>query len=394
MASRKRFWLQLTLTLGLIIAGVLAFLILTMSRPPLAKRQPPANYPRVRVVTVAMERTPVTVRSEGTVAPLRQSELVSQVAGEIIKVSPALAAGGSFHKDQVLARVDPRDFELKVTQARAKVHEAETALKLAQEEAQVSRQEWERLAKRRGEQSHTPPPLVAKEPQLKAAKATLLAAKAALQDAELDLERTAITAPFEGRVASKSVDLGQYVRLGDRVAVLHSTEAAEITVYLEGDDLAWLEVPGMTTTQSQGSPATVTVNVAGRNSTWNGRVVRAGGQVDETTRLVPVVVRVEKPYDRLPPLTVGLYARVSIQGRVLERAASLPRAALKPGETVWVVDNEGALRFRKVEVARYTTESALVTGGVEPGDRVVTSILGTATDGMQVKPIEIGEEKS
>jgi hypothetical protein len=178
------------------------------------------------------------------------------------------------------------------------------------------------------------------------------------------------------------------------VASLFSSEAAEITVNLENRDLAWLKVPGMTTRQDSGSPATVSVNLAGRESVWQGRVVRAGGQVDATTRLVPVVVRVDDPYDRLPPLSVGLYVRVRIQGRALDQAADLPRAAFKPGQTVWVVDKDGSLRFRRVEVARFTADRALVTSGVRQGEQVVISPLGTATDGMKVRPLPVDRENS
>jgi RND family efflux transporter MFP subunit len=184
------------------------------------------------------------------------------------------------------------------------------------------------------------------------------------------------------------VDIGQYVTPGESVATLYGTEAVEIVLPLESKHLQWFHVPGFTGGDDEGARATVRVNIAGQVREWPGRVMRAEGRIDEKTRLINVVVRVEEPYARKPPLAVGLFARVEIEGRTLERAALLPRAALRTGNQVWVVDDDQRLRFRSVQVARVAKEGVLVEAGLESGERVMVSQLKAVTDGMKVRPLD------
>jgi hypothetical protein len=101
--------------------------------------------------------------------------------------------------------------------------------------------------------------------------------------------------------------------------------------------------------------------------------------------MINVVIRVNKPYETKPPLAVGLFVTVDIEGRTLENAAMLPRAALRENNVVWVVDKNGKLTFRKVSVARLTFDAVLVEGGLKNGEMVVVSSLKAVTDGMKVR---------
>ncbi|MCA1988771.1 MAG: efflux RND transporter periplasmic adaptor subunit [Desulfarculus sp.] len=386
IANLSRRWLHGGLALLLVVAGVAGFVILTKSRAPLVAKPPRDHRPLVRAVAAEVSPLAVVVHGEGTVRPLYESTLASEVAGRVVKVSPALVNGGSFAQGEVLLVVDQADYRLAVTTAKAEVHDADTKLQLAQAEAVVAREEWRRLGR-----TGDPPDLVAKGPQLEVAQARLASAKANLARAELNLERTEIRAPFAGRVSAKAADLGQYLKAGDKVATVYATQAVEIVTPLEDADLAWLKVPGLTSADGQGSPAEVATEFAGRQMTWKGRVVRAEGKVDERTRLVPVVVRVENPYTTRPPLAVGTYVRVSLRGKELPEATLLPRAALRADDQVWVVDDQGRISFRKVRVARIQEEKVLISDGLAPGDRVVTTQLKAVTEGMLVR-LEGSEE--
>jgi len=120
--------------------------------------------------------------------------------------------------------------------------------------------------------------------------------------------------------------------------------------------------------------------------------MRAEGKLDERTRMVNVVVRVEKPYATKPPLVAGLFVTVEIKGHTLENAMVIPRAALRDNSMVWVVADGGQLSFRKVTVARLGTHQAILRSGLEDGDMVVTSGLKAVTDGMQVRISPPSEE--
>ena len=374
--------LQFLVSLLIILGGVAGLYALKASRPAQEKRVVKTTAPAVQVVKVTVGPHTVKIAGQGTVRPLRNAQLVAQVSGKILYTSPALVNGGAFQAEEELLQIDPIDYELAVTLAAARVGDAEAEYALAQEESDAAVQEWREL-----NPDVDPPEMVARMPQLSAARAKVAAEKADLRKARLQLERTRLKAPFEGVVSEEMVDIGQYVTPGQQVATLYGTEAAEIVVPLESEHLQWFHVPGFTGDDGPGAPAAVQVAIAGQVREWPGRVMRAEGRIDERTRLINVVVRVDNPYARRPPLAAGLFARVEIEGRRLEAAALLPRSALRPGNQVWTVDDDQRLRFRKVRVARLSKAGALIDKGLAGGERVIVSKLKAVTDGMAVRPI-------
>ncbi|MES0398015.1 MAG: efflux RND transporter periplasmic adaptor subunit [Syntrophobacteria bacterium] len=387
MNPRKKRFIQFGISAVLITMGVVGFIVLTASKPEMKKRKPPAPVPMVRAIKTNSGPQTVYIRGEGTVRPLREINLVLEVGGKVIGVSPALVNGGVFKEGDTLLQIDPVDYELAVTLARAKVKEAESRLELAEEEALAAVEEWRLLYPDSSGEDSKPPALVAKEPQLAAAQARLEAGKADLRKALLSLERTKLKAPFAGRVGEEKVDVGQYVSPGQALGTLYSTEVAEISVPLEGGDLFWFDVPAFTSTDGRGAPAVIRASLAGRELSWLGKVVRTEGRLDERTRMIHVVVRVDKPYARKPPLVFGLFVTVEIEGREIEKAAIIPRGALHQGNVVWVLDQESRLRFRKVEVARVQGDEVVVTEGLEDGEAVVITPLKAVTDGMTVRMV-------
>ncbi|MBW2651442.1 MAG: efflux RND transporter periplasmic adaptor subunit, partial [Deltaproteobacteria bacterium] len=251
--------------------------------------------------------------------------------------------------------------------------------------ALVAIEEWQNHYSDNSHAGKKAPPLVAKEPQLAAAHARLDADHADLKKALLNLERTVLKSPFNGRVSRKSVDIGQYVTPGQTLARLFSTEVVEIALPLEDKDLFWFDVPGFTPGDGSGSPATVYAKIAGHELVFSGKVVRAEGKLDEKTRMITVIVRVDRPYAKRPPLAIGLFATVDIRGRVLPNATVIPRAALRQGNIVWTVDDQGVLRFRAVRIARYQGEEIIIETGLKEGEMIVFSSLKAVTDGMTVR---------
>jgi RND family efflux transporter MFP subunit len=388
----KRRLIHVIITVVLLMSGVLGMRALTASKPEMKKRKPSTPVPMVRTVTVTTGPQPVHVLGEGTVRPLREINLVPQVGGKVVYVSPSLVNGGKFGKGDTLLRIDPVDYELALTLAEAKVKNSESLLRLAEEEAAAAQEEWRLLHADDSKSEEKPPPLVAKEPQLAAALAGLKADRADLDRALLNLERTKLKAPFAGRVNQEDVGIGQYVSPGQPLASLYSTEAAEIVLPLEDEDAFWFHIPGFTPGKNTGSAATVRARIAGREQTWTGRVVRTEGKLDERTRTINVVVRVKDPYAKKPPLAMGLFVTVDIEGRTLPNAALIPRAALREGNLVLVVENGDRLRFREVEVGRVQGNEALVTAGLDNGDRIVITPLKVVSDGMAVRTSRVEED--
>ena len=391
MGKGKIRLLQVIVTLMLLGLGVFGMNKITTSRQKVKRQKPPPPVPTVRVMEVKTKPHRVTIESEGTVRPLEEIKLVPQVGGKAIYVSPDLVNGGEFSKGDVLLRVEPVDYQLALALAEAKVKDGESRLQIAEEESTAAKEEW--IFNRPGGSGTAlaPPPLVAKEPQLAAARAMLQAYKADFKKARLNLERTELKAPFNGRVSQENVGVGQFVSPGQILATLYSIEAAEVVVPLEDRDTFWFHIPGFTPGHGPGAAAKVIAQVTGRTITWAGRVVRTEGQVDPKTRMLPVVIKVERPFAMRPPLAIGLFVTVSIHGNILPGSSLIPRSALHQNNTVWIVDQNGRLRFQKVKVARFQGARALISMGLKTGDRIVISPIEVVTDGMAVRTVIVEE---
>jgi len=381
MGKNVRIAIHAGLVLVFIGAGLLGFHVLKESREALGRQEPQTPLPLVRTVPIELGTLDMTLAGEGTVQAVQQSQVVPQVSGRVIHVSEQLVNGGSFKKGELLLTIEPRDYEIAVTLAEASLKDAESSYEMSRQESRASRREWERI-----HPGEPPPPLVAKKPQLAAARARLEAQRANLAKARLNLERTRIRASFDGRVRDEQVDVGQYVSPGQAIATIYATDAVEIVVPMENQDLQWFAVPGFTSDQNPGAKAAVRAQVAGRERTWPGRVLRVEGSINEKTRMVNVVIRVPDPYATRPPLSIGQFAEVVIEGRTLHKAAVIPRAALREDSRVWAVDpDKSRLYFRSVAVARTDERGVVVKRGLKATDQVVVSPLKAVTDGMAVR---------
>lgn len=387
MRKTKKRILQTILTLGLVALGALGMIKLTESKPQIKKQTVEVPLLMVRTMEVRTASQAVVIKGEGTVKPLQEIDLVPQVDGKVVYIAPSLINGGQFKKGDILLGIEPEDYQLTVTFAQSKVKSAESLLRMAEEESEAAREEWFQLYMDDAGKGKEPPALVLKQPQLAAAKAKLAADNADLKKALLNLERTKIKAPFDGRVEKEDVDLGQYVRPGEKLATIFSTDSAEIVVPLEDESLQWFHVPGFTPGNGAGAKTTVRARIAGRERSWKGRVVRAEGKLDEQTRMVRVVIRVDNPYATKPPLAMGLFVTVEIKGYDIPDMAIIPRSALHQGNVVWVVDREGQLHYRKVELVRIDGERVQISSGLKNREQVVISPLKTVTDGMKVRPL-------
>lgn len=373
--------LKLVVPIVVLVAGVAAAALIASARKAPPRQERPPLGPLVEVMAASVADIPVAVEGHGEVVPKVAVDVVPQVGGKVISVSESLVAGGFFESGEALVVIEPRDYELAVERAQAAVARARVNLQREEAEADVARQEWDELHP--GEEP--PSGLVVREPQIRQARAELEAARADLAVAELNLERTRISVPFDGVVVSESVDVGQFVTVGARLARVYGTDTVEVRVPLDSREMAWFSVPGRN--GPAGPEAEVRAEFGGRSFSWKGRVKRMEAEVDQTSRMVHVVVEVQRPYDasrERPALLPGTFVDVTIFGRTLADAVAVPRYAVHEGNTVWVFD-DGEMDIREVEVARSDREFALVTSGLSGGDLIVLTPLDAVTDGMALR---------
>ena len=370
--------IQVLLVVMFLSGGAFGLATLTASRPEVEKHTTETPAPLVRVHRVEIGEAPIIIKGHGTVRPLKEVNLAPQVSGRVTYASPSLVNGGAFSKGDLLLVIEPADYKLAVSAAKARLAGAQASYDVAQHE-------FERAKSLLPRNVISTDKFEASEAAFKSARSTLSTAQSDLQKAVLNLERTEIKAPFDGRTSQENIEEGQYAAPGVTVAELFSVEAAEIVIPLENEELRWFHAPGFTPGKGPGAKVMVRGRIAGREITWPGQVVRVEGRINERTRMINVVVRVDHPYREKPPMAMGLFVSVEIQGRPLPDAAVIPREALRQGDIVYLVDEEGVLHFSPVKIARRQGDQIIVEEGLESGDLTVTSVLKTPTDGMKVR---------
>jgi RND family efflux transporter MFP subunit len=378
--------LRWTLPLLVLVAALAGGRYFILQRPAAPQFEPPRVPLSIDAIRIAPEDYRVMVRSEGTVEPRTESTLIPQVSGQIVGISPSFREGGFFAQGDVLVTLDPRDYELAIASAEAQVAQAESALEQELAQAKVVEDDWRMLGR-------PAPELGLRVPQIAAARATVLSARSQLERARFDLERTRIRAPYDGQVLEKHVDVGQFVSTGTLLARVYATDYVEIRLPLSNRQLEFVDLPerfrGDTAQQDSAGPEVVVKASIGRQQwRWTGRIVRAEGAIDTRTRQLFVVAQVDDPYERgvdgRPPLRIGQFVEVEIEGRILPGAYVLPRSALREAAEVLVVDAENRLERRPVTVAWTDGEHAVVTQGLYAGEAVNVTPLAVAASGTLV----------
>jgi len=378
---------QIILAVALLAVGIAAIVMLVKLKKPPAKKRVEVLAPLVKVKKMEVRDIQMNVSSYGTVRAKMQIEIVPQVPGKVVEINANFDSGGFIKADEALLKIDPRDYELLVEQSQAAVAEAQVRLDLEKAEAQVARKEWKQIHP----DSEPESALVFREPQIRQAQAQLKSARARLAKANLNLERTKLSLPVDAYIASKKVDLGQYVMTGQSVGSAYGIELFEIELPLEDRDLAWFDIPqnanNRKTVSTKAATAKIRSNFAGNNNMWTGYVRRTVGQVDPTSRLISVVIEIPEPFEGIDGkqiLLPGAFVEVTIKGRILKGAISLPRSAVHDGTDVWVVKDD-RVYIRPLQIVRTDKDFAYVTSGLEDGDLIVTSSLDAVTERMKVR---------
>nr|WP_321439961.1 efflux RND transporter periplasmic adaptor subunit [uncultured Hyphomonas sp.] len=331
----------------------------------------------------------ITVEAQGEVRPRREIIVAPQISGRIAYVSPDFIDGGFIKQGQLLVRVEAADYELAVVRARSGVASAEQGLTREIAEAELAQQDIEDLG------ITNVSPLARREPQLAQARAALDAAKAQLKDAELALERTAVYAPFSGRVWERDVDIGQVVATGQSLGRIFANDVVEVSLPLDDEEMGRLGLPlAFAASETQPGPKVdFSAVVGGVERHWTGEVVRTAAAVNSQTRQINVIAELKDPYgkgaDNGAPMAPGLFVNAVIEGKTIPDVLIAPRAALRGDDRIYIGNaDEGTLSIRTVDLIYSDTDGAYVRSGIEPGEFAITSPIQAAFDGMNVTVME------
>jgi RND family efflux transporter MFP subunit len=339
----------------------------------------------VETKTLTPQNYTVKVTSQGIVRAKTQTSLTAQVSGKVVSISNKLDVGAQFNKDDILIELDDSDYQIDLQIAQAEVANAESALQQELAQAEVARKEWE-LRKRRNTQGKS---LFLREPQVKAAKASFAAANARFMRAKLNLERTKIKAPYDGIVKSKQVNLGQNVNANSQLATLFSVDVVELRLPIKNWELDYL-------IQDQLNQP-VDIYITDKPSVkWTGYVHQLEAAIDEATRQLHAIVRVERPYGNpTKPLRVGTFVEAQITARTYSDVFVIPRYLLNQKNEIAIKEQNKMIK-RSVVVAWKGRDEAIISEGVSANEQLITTPVSNLASGTVVNTsdeVKVQKEK-
>ena len=370
----------------LVILGAIAIAVLLFMTRRVPEREPEKeSVVLVNVESVSSSRERVFIEAGGTVLPAQSVELKPQVGGVVIFRAENLEPGGFFKAGEEMLRIDPRDYEFALARQRAEL--ARSSFELTQEKGQraVAQREWELL----GQELETSPEgrdLALRIPHLQRAEASLDAARNSVAQAELNLERCVIRAPFNAMIRMENVDPGQLVNTQTTIASLTGTDLYHVQAAIPVERLASIRLPNVS---GEGGAPVHIIHTSGETSvTRDGRIIRLLPDLEQSGRMARILIAVDDPLGLKGgadlPLLLNAYVKVKIEGVPLENVMVLSPSSLREGNRVWVMTDEGRLDIREVNPVWREEERVLVDQGLRPGERVVTSRIGTPIPGMKL----------
>lgn len=387
--KRKKQYLA---AIGILLLGIGLFLALKSMKKPPEQKPVVDKTPLVNVMPIVVSEKTLTVNSYGVVEPKYQTQLTAQVSGEIVALDEVFIRGGFVNKGQVLAQIDPSDYQAALLDAESKVASAQAALEKEQAQGKVAEQEWLAI------EGAQPTELSLRKPQLAEAQAQLKAANASLLRARRNLERSEIRAPFDAIVDLRLIGLGSFVGIGAKIGNLLSIEVAQVRLPVASKEMAFLLNSG------EGAKVQLSINVAEQSYQWQAEIARHEGVIDNTNRMHYLVAEILDPYQlslknsqetgnsKQSPLRFGTYVNASISGISLESVATIERQYFV-NDRVPVLSENSTLALIEVEILRQEGNQVIVressaehpTRAQLHQQQLVTTALEEPIHGMKLK---------
>jgi membrane fusion protein, multidrug efflux system len=429
---------RLVLSLGLMVLFILIGLagnrfLASLRRDPPRTEAGPEPVPVVQTMPLVPTEEPLVIRGYGIVRPVVTVALPTEVTGTLADRHPDLETGRTIAAGQTLFQIDNEPFHIRRDRAQAQLDQARAQLQAIEQEIkglersvnvtaralELAERETARFEKLVADQATSRSQVDRVQTTQQAALATLVRdenalvqararrstqdtlitqARASLEEAELQLRKTVITAPFPARVIRRLAERGEYVVAGKTLVELYDAERLEVAVPVAVSDLAWLPPIGASggNSLSQAGGAEVALCLSGisqQRFCWLGVIDRLGGVVDERTRTVDVVVRLTsqtkaadqgRAGDVPVPLIKGLFVEVDLIGAPIPGVYRVPRRTVTNDNRLHVARNGKVARV-PVTPLRLVDGDAYVRGTFEPGDLLILTSLATAVEGQEVR---------
>jgi len=385
--NRRMVPLRYVLTpIVIILVAIFCLIVFTVLSPKPAKKPAIIKAPLVEVKNIERQNIRFIIASQGSVLPRTQTNLVSEVSGQITSVNEKFNVGGFFTKGEVLLSIDDISYQVVLLQAQSRLDAAKAVLVEEQARKDQAEDEWLLTGKTLSQA----PVLALRLPQLQKAKADIKAAKASITDAELKLARTKITAPYDAIVKEKQVDIGQYVSTGSTLAKTFAVDYAEVRLPIKQRDVDFLNLPKINGKSASASKVDIYYKLSGTEHSWLSNLTRYEGEVDSRSRVHYVIAQIDDPYSILSSsahqeLRIGTFVNAKISGKEVKDIVTIPRDALHGANQLYLVDQDNRLHIQEIKVLRNDADYVYSHDTFAAGLRLITTQMEAPVEGMALR---------
>lgn len=380
MITLKRFILP-AIILGVGTIAILA--IISTKATPNANPDKLAEPPLTEVaVQKAIKQTvTLTAQSQGSVKPKREIDIVAQVSGQIVNVTPLFVNGSFIDKNEILIELDDRDYQAALLTAQARLLQAERLLAEEKGRSRQAKKEWRDLGNQEAND------LFLRAPQLAEAQASVKSAKANITVAKLNIERTKIRLPFNARIIETLVNLGQFVGVGTKIARVYDTSIAEVKLPLSDKQMALLDLPAFNSKLENQPQVTLTGTVAGKQQKWQGKITRTESAIDIRTRMYFAIAEVEEPFkNKNAPLLPGLFVEAEIAGKQLSNVLVLPKTTLVNRNNLYTLNSDNKIELTPVNVLKKQGDSVWLQADLAENTYILLEKHAVVAPGLTITP--------
>ncbi|TWX70183.1 efflux RND transporter periplasmic adaptor subunit [Colwellia sp. C1TZA3] len=384
---RRMISLRLVLTpIAIILVAIIGLIIFAFLSPKPAKKPVIIKAPLVEVKNIARQDVGFVIASQGSVLPRTQTDLISEVSGQITFVNEKFNVGGFFTQGEVLLSIDDINYQVALLQAQSQLDAAKAVLIEEQARKDQAEDEWLLTGRALSEA----PVLALRLPQLQKAKADIKAAKANVIGAEVKLARTKIIVPYDAIVKEKQVDIGQYVSMGSALTTIFAVDYAEVRLPIKPRDVGFLNLPKINAKQVSSSTVDIYYKLNGTEHHWASKLTRYEGEVDSRSRVHYVIAQIDDPYSILSPskhqeLRIGSFVNAKISGKEVKDIVTIPRDALHGANKVYLVDQDNKLHIQEISPLRNDATYVYSHDTFGAGFRLVTTQMEAPVEGMALR---------
>ncbi|NYT25804.1 MdtA/MuxA family multidrug efflux RND transporter periplasmic adaptor subunit, partial [Alcaligenaceae bacterium] len=330
----------------------------------------------VRLATARVETLQHTLRAIGTVTAFNTVVVRSRVGGELLQLH--FQEGGMVEAGDLLAQIDPREYQVALDQARGQQQQNAAQL-------QSARQDLERYRVLFRQNSIARQQVEQQEALVKQLEGTRVSDQAAVDSAGLQLSYTRITAPISGRLGLRKVDQGNMVTASDTEGLVTITQTRPISVEFT---LPQAELADVLAQLRAGR--TLRVVLHDQNDVEElarGELISLDNQIDVATGTLRLKARFDNEDERLfPNQFVNVRLLVSSEDMLAVPSAAVQVGSI--GSFVYVVD-DGVVRIQRIVAGRVDGQKTAVLDGLQAGQRVVVEGTDRLRDGGSVDVVSV-----